>query len=69
MIEFSFLKKIIIMFYFSYLENNKALESTFAVALHPYKVFAVEAEADDYSYSVNAAPNMDFELYKLIMSN
>ncbi|GDX51472.1 hypothetical protein LBMAG27_05190 [Bacteroidota bacterium] len=57
------------MFYFSYLECNKANESTFAVSLHPYHVFQVEAEADDYSYSVNHAPNMDFELYKLIMSN
>ena len=57
------------MFYFSYLEGNKTLESTFAVALHPYKVFQVEAEAGDYSYSINSAPNMDFELYKLIMSN
>ncbi len=57
------------MFYFSYLECNKASESTFAVSLHPYRVFQVEAEADDYSYSINHAPNMDFELYKLIMSN
>ncbi|MEI7803401.1 MAG: hypothetical protein WCI97_12180 [Bacteroidota bacterium] len=57
------------MFYFSYLECNKSLESTFAVSLHPYRVFQVEAEADDYSYSVSQQPNMDFELYKLIMSN
>mgnify|MGYP003328701243 CR=1 FL=1 len=57
------------MFYFSYLEGNKTAESTFAVSLHPYTVKQVEADADDYSYSMNYQPNMDFELYKLIMSN
>ncbi len=57
------------MFYFSYLECNKSLESTFAVSLHPYKVTQVELEVDEYSFNSSQANNMDFELYKLIMSN
>lgn len=56
------------MFYFSYLENEKTDENTFVISLHPYKVAPVnDCLEDDFSY--NPMPNMDFELYKLIMSN
>ena len=58
------------MFYFSYLECNSANEKTFAVTLHPYKVMKVEGvETEEFSYGLNYTANMDFELYKLIMSN
>jgi len=58
------------MFYFSYLECDSTIESTFAISLHPYKVFQVEgADTEEFSYGLNYTANMDFELYKLIMSN
>jgi len=58
------------MFYFSYLECDSSKESTFAVSLHPYKVFQVEdTDTEEFSYGLNYTANMDFELYKLIMSN
>ncbi len=58
------------MFYFSYLECDSTIENTFAVSLQPYKVFRVEGnDTEEFSYGLNYTANMDFELYKLIMSN
>ncbi len=56
------------MFYFSYLEHEKDNENTFVVSLHPYKVTVVNDCLDEESV-FNPMPNLDFELYKLIMSN
>lgn len=56
------------MFYFSYIENEREGENTFVISLHPYKVEVVsDCLEDDFHF--NGMPNMDFELYKLIMSN
>jgi len=56
------------MFYFSYLESEKTDENTFVISLHPYKVAVVNDCLEEDSV-FNPMPNMDFELYKLIMSN
>lgn len=42
------------MFYFSYLECDSTIENTFAVSLHPYKVFRVEgSDTEEFSYGLN----------------
>ena len=56
------------MFYFSYLEGRNDCENTFCVSLHPYKV-AVVNDCLEEEFAFNAMPNLDFEMYKLIMSN
>ena len=56
------------MFYFSYLEYGSTDENTFVISLHPYKV-AIVNDCLEEEFAYNPAGNLDFELYKLVMSN